>query len=357
MVILFFHFFFLIQHILFFLGPLYPINGIASSQSDDGSSPQISLNRPFVFFGQTYNQIYVNHNGHLTFDAAWSSFSPQMFPMHGSRDIIAPLWVDLDNRENGQVYYNQYNSASVLQQVAYYPTTGTRTTVQAVLISGGQYSFVLMNYGVIAATSRHIQAGYDTVHSAHHFSIPGSFSSNSSGPDSNFRLSSNVNVAGRWAFRVDRGSTAWKVPGNYTCSDGCGSSYDGSSPRITLLRPFVYFGQTYNYIYVNQNGHLTFNAAWNSYTPQRFPMHGPRDFIAPFWTDLDNRGNGHVYYNQYTTGSVLQQATQDINTHFPGLNFNANWVFVATWYEVAYYPNSGTVSQHSVTDLLQKHIS
>lgn len=111
------------------------------------------------------------------------------------------------------------------------------------------------------------------------------------------------------------------------------------------------------YLQVNQNGHLTFNAAWNSYTPQRFPMHGPRDFIAPFWTDLDNRGNGHVYYNQYTTGSVLQQATQDINTHFPGLNFNANWVFVATWYEVAYYPNSGTVSQHSVTDLLQKHIS
>uniref|UniRef100_A0A4W6DXA0 NIDO domain-containing protein n=1 Tax=Lates calcarifer TaxID=8187 RepID=A0A4W6DXA0_LATCA len=335
MVILFFHFFFLIQHILFFLGPLYPINGIASSQSDDGSSPQISLNRPFVFFGQTYNQIYVNHNGHLTFDAAWSSFSPQMFPMHGSRDIIAPLWVDLDNRENGQVYYNQYNSASVLQQVAYYPTTGTVSQ--------------------LAATSRHIQL--PCLHSAHHFSIPGSFSSNSSGPDSNFRLSSNVNVAGRWAFRVDRGSTAWKVPGNYTCSDGCGSSYDGSSPRITLLRPFVYFGQTYNYIYVNQNGHLTFNAAWNSYTPQRFPMHGPRDFIAPFWTDLDNRGNGHVYYNQYTTGSVLQQATQDINTHFPGLNFNANWVFVATWYEVAYYPNSGTVSQHSVTDLLQKHIS
>uniref|UniRef100_A0A4W6E0Y7 NIDO domain-containing protein n=1 Tax=Lates calcarifer TaxID=8187 RepID=A0A4W6E0Y7_LATCA len=235
MVILFFHFFFLIQHILFFLGPLYPINGIASSQSDDGSSPQISLNRPFVFFGQTYNQIYVNHNGHLTFDAAWSSFSPQMFPMHGSRDIIAPLWVDLDNRENGQVYYNQYNSASVLQQAtqdinSYFPWTELQCgllsnnwhrkstwskrgiSFQAVLISGGQYSFVLMNYGVIAATSRHIQAGYDTVHSAHHFSIPGSFSSNSSGPDSNFRLSSNVNVAGRWAFRVDRGSTGSTVP-------------------------------------------------------------------------------------------------------------------------------------------------
>lgn len=61
--------------------------------------------------------------------------------------------------------------------------------------------------------------------------------------------------------------------------------------------------------------------------------------------DLDNREIGQVYYNQYTSGSVLQQATRDINDYFPSMNFNANWVFVATWYEVAYYPNSGTVSQ------------
>lgn len=56
---------------------------------------------------------------------------------------------------------------------------------------------------------------------------------------------------------------------------------------------------------------------------------------------------GKILYNQYTNGSVLQQATQDVNTYFPNLNFNAEWVFVATWYEVAYYSNSGTVSQHN----------
>ena len=74
-------------------------------------------------------------------------------------------------------------------------------------------------------------------------------------------------------------------------------------------------------------------------------MYGTRDILAVFWTDLDNRVNGEIYYNQYTSGSVLQQATLDINGYFPGLNFNANWVFVATWYEVAYYPTTGTVSQ------------
>ncbi|XP_019127471.2 alpha-tectorin-like [Larimichthys crocea] len=220
-------------------GPLYTISGTTSSRSDDGSSPQINLQRSFSFFGQTYNQIYVNHNGHLTFNSPWSSYSPQRFPLHGSRDVIAPLWVDLDNRANGQVYYSQYTSGSVLQQatqdinryfpglnfnanwvfvatwyeVAYFPTTGTRTTFQAVLISGGQYSFVLINYGVIASTSRSIQAGYDTVNSRQHFSIPGSFTSSASGINSAFRLGSNVNVPGRWAFRTDHGARGCPING------------------------------------------------------------------------------------------------------------------------------------------------
>uniref|UniRef100_A0A3P9CBZ8 NIDO domain-containing protein n=1 Tax=Maylandia zebra TaxID=106582 RepID=A0A3P9CBZ8_9CICH len=216
-----------------FLGPLYPTSGTASSAIDDGSSPKITLLRPFFYFGRTYNSIYVNHNGHLTFDAPWYSYVPQLIPMHGLRDIIAPFWTDLDNRGNGQIYYNQYTSGSVLQQatrdinqyfpglnfnanwvfvatwfeVAYYPTSGTRTTVQAVLISGGQYSFVLMNYGIIASTTLRIQAGYDTIGSTHYYVLPGSFTSAASGSNSNFRLSSNVNEPGRWAFRTDHGST------------------------------------------------------------------------------------------------------------------------------------------------------
>ncbi|XP_030611107.1 IgGFc-binding protein [Archocentrus centrarchus] len=214
-----------------FLGPLYPISGTASSLSDDGSSPQIALLRPFLYFGRTYNNIYVNHNGHLTFNSPLSQTSSQRFPQR-TRDVIAPFWTDLDNRRNGQIYYNQYTSGSVLQQatqdinqyfpglnfnanwvfvatwyeVAYYPTTGTRTTVQAVLISGGQYTFVLMNYGIIASTTRDVQAGYDTIDSAHYVVIPGSFTSSATGSNSNFRLGSNVNEPGRWAFRLDNGS-------------------------------------------------------------------------------------------------------------------------------------------------------
>ncbi|XP_042370971.1 sushi, nidogen and EGF-like domain-containing protein 1, partial [Plectropomus leopardus] len=169
----------------------------------------------------------VNNNGHLTFMAPYSRYTAKRFPLHGSRDIIAVFWVDLDNRRNGQIYYNQYTSGNVIQratqdingyfpglnfnaswvfvvtwyEVAYFPNSRTQTTVQAVLISGDQYSFVLMNYGKIASTRRNVQAGYDTVNSSNHFTIPGSFSDNASGHESNFRRSSNVNEPGRWAFR------------------------------------------------------------------------------------------------------------------------------------------------------------
>ncbi|CAG5906659.1 unnamed protein product [Menidia menidia] len=214
-------------------GPLYYVGGTRSSRSDDGSSPAISLPQPFPFFGMSYSVIYVNHNGHLTFNAPWYRYSPQQFPMHGSRDIIAPFWTDLDNRGNGDVFYAQFTSGNLVQQatqdinnyfpgrnfnanwvfiatwyeVAYFPTTGTRTTAQAVLTSDGRSSFVLMNYGAIAQTSRSVQAGYDTVNSSHHYSIPGSLSSTATGSSSVFRLNSNVNVPGRWAFQVDNGTT------------------------------------------------------------------------------------------------------------------------------------------------------
>uniref|UniRef100_A0A3B5PS96 NIDO domain-containing protein n=1 Tax=Xiphophorus maculatus TaxID=8083 RepID=A0A3B5PS96_XIPMA len=250
--------------------PLYPVGGTMRSGTDDESSPPIKLLQTFNYFGQSYSQIYVNDNGHLTFDAPWSNYTPQQFPMNGTRDIIAPFWADLDNRDNGDIYYVQNTSGSLVQrvtqdinryfpglnfqanwifiatwhEVAYYPKSGTQTTLQAVLTTNGHYSFVLMNYGSIASTSK--SGGYDTISSSHHFTIPGSFSTNATGPNSTFRLGSNVNVPGRWAFRVDHGSIDCNFSGKNTNS----RSDDGSSPAISLPRTFSYFGQSYSQIYV-----------------------------------------------------------------------------------------------------------
>uniref|UniRef100_A0A6Q2XVM6 NIDO domain-containing protein n=1 Tax=Esox lucius TaxID=8010 RepID=A0A6Q2XVM6_ESOLU len=223
-----------------FSAPLYPFGSgdTENPRLDDGGSPLIALQHPFVYFGTTYNQIYVNNNGDLTFTEPWNTFAPYVFPGYSTRDLIAPFWTDMDNRLNGVISYQQYTSGSVLQQatqdinlyfpnlgfsanwvfiatwdrVPYYPTTSTETTFQVVLITGAQRSFVLMNYGVIALAQRNVQAGYDTVNSINFFSIPGSFQSNFTV----FSTTSNVNVAGRWAFRTDQGSRGCTFNGEMT---------------------------------------------------------------------------------------------------------------------------------------------
>ncbi|XP_041941221.1 alpha-tectorin-like isoform X1 [Alosa sapidissima] len=209
-------------------GVFYPFGAGDSytSRSDDDST-YVGIAQSFHYFRQTLNQIYVNNNGFLTFDSGWRGWSPYQFPAYAHRNIIAPFWTDIDNTRRGYISYQQYTSGSVLQQattdinqyfpglsfsaswvfvatwdkVEYYEKSGTETSFQVVLISGGQRSFALMNYGAIASTRHLVQAGYDTINSEHHFSIPGSFKSNIT----NLRHTSNVNRPGRWAFRIDDG--------------------------------------------------------------------------------------------------------------------------------------------------------
>ncbi|XP_072311915.1 IgGFc-binding protein-like [Eucyclogobius newberryi] len=249
---------------------LYPINGTVSPPSDDGSSPLISLQQCFIYFGRQKCQLYVNQNGHLTFERPWGRYIPLRFPMHGPKDIIAPFWTDLDNRKIGNVLFNQNTWGPVLQQatrdinkyfpiynfvaswvfvatwdrVAYYPNVGDGSTIQVVIISDGELSFLLMNYETTYPTNnkvqvRHLcavcyQAGYDTVDSTEYFSIPGSFSPKATGSDSTLRMNSNVNVPGCWAFRIDKGERGKIIEPAYpdvfwtdsTCTTKC--NYDGS---------------------------------------------------------------------------------------------------------------------------------
>ncbi|KAK9965881.1 hypothetical protein ABG768_004947 [Culter alburnus] len=219
----------------------YPFGSVAGDtvniSVEDENSTLVDLWRPFVFFGRTYNKTYVNSNGYLTFNQSSSEFFIHNFPINGSEDIIAPLWTDVDVSMNGIISYQQYSNGSVLAQatrdinqyfpdlsftatwvlvatwdrVAYYYHSGTETSFQVVLISGGDLSFILMNYGDCAVTYNAVQAGYDTVNSTAYFVIPGSINGS---VIPNLMNSSNVNVPGRWAFRVDDGPHQNNLPEN-----------------------------------------------------------------------------------------------------------------------------------------------
>jgi len=76
---------------------------------------------------------------------------------------------------------------------------------------------------------------------------------------------------------------------------------DGSTGLVPLPFPVNFYGATYESLYVNNNGNLTFTEPLSQYTPQSlnqigFPM------IAPFWADVDTRVGQTVTYGYGTVG-------------------------------------------------------
>ncbi|XP_065116696.1 uncharacterized protein [Paramisgurnus dabryanus] len=320
-------------------------------------SATVYLTSPFVYFGRTYNQIYVNYNGLLSFNQPLQE-TPYTFP-NGGQDVIAPLWVDFDDYGIIAFYYQEYTSGNVLTRATedikrYYPGLSFNATwvfvatwdyvetwdlntflhhsapsnlFQAVLISDGVSSFTLMNYGDMSVINYPVEAGYDTIGSTHYFVIPGS-------NNGSLTSLSNVNTPGRWAFSANQGIVQFSeifYPVGLAAGDAQ-TVVVGTEDYVPvyLSSPFLYFERPYSLIYVNNNGLLSFNQAIPESNPYTFPS-GGEDLIAPLWTELDDYGLGEFYYQQYTSGNVLTRATEDIKRYYPGLSFNATWVFVATW--------------------------
>jgi uncharacterized repeat protein (TIGR01451 family) len=65
--------------------------------NDDGSSPEVPLPFAVNFFGTTYNSLYVNNNGNVTFGQSLSEFTPTgLNSDNGGIPIIAAFWADVD---------------------------------------------------------------------------------------------------------------------------------------------------------------------------------------------------------------------------------------------------------------------
>lgn len=112
---------------------------LALAPNDDGSSAPIPIPFSFCLYGQTYNQIYINNNGNLTFTGPMSSFSSTAFPSTGNA-IVAPFWGDVDTRQGlGQVVYKITPTAVYInwENVGYYSIQGDkRNTFQLIITDG-----------------------------------------------------------------------------------------------------------------------------------------------------------------------------------------------------------------------------
>jgi hypothetical protein len=74
--------------------------------NDDSSTGLVNIGFGANFFGTTYNQLYVNNNGNVTFNNALSTYTPFGI-VSAANPIIAPFFADVDtgNAASGKVTY------------------------------------------------------------------------------------------------------------------------------------------------------------------------------------------------------------------------------------------------------------
>ncbi|KAK3528445.1 hypothetical protein QTP70_000148 [Hemibagrus guttatus] len=334
---------------------LFPVGpGATQLYLSDGQYQTIQLQQPFKYAGKTYTQFYLSMDGYVAFFVP--NIDDEVPNRYLGKDVIAPLWTDLDADSGGRWTYEQATSGPLIDQanqeirrtfpyVSFSASWVFVTTwenvplefssfqgasLQVVLASnGGDLSFVLMNYGSIPSIpSPYWLAGYDMEYS-NFVTIPVNDTTELSS-------STNVNIPGRWAFQFTDTSTTTAEPGSALFPVGPGATQlylsDGQYQTIQLQQPFKYAGKTYTQFYLSMDGYVAFFVPnINDEVPNRYLG---KDVIAPLWTDLDADSGGRWTYEQATSGPLIDQANQEISRTFPYLFFSASWVFVATWENV-----------------------
>jgi len=211
-------------------------------------SPNVELPFTFTYFGTTYNSVFVNNNGVLSFGGSFSAFVTSGFPI--AHPLIAPFWNDIDTRHADAgvsipssipgvpadyVYCRVDSDSSSSSNRAIQSIIRTRTTAttytparsviatwykvgrynsqfgslnsfQAVLTTDGSRSFSVFLYPqggvewIQTGTGGYTQVGFNKGDGENYFNLPGSRT-----PDiANLAQTSNVDYRGMWIFRVDQ---------------------------------------------------------------------------------------------------------------------------------------------------------
>ncbi|MDD2872805.1 MAG: nidogen-like domain-containing protein [Azoarcus sp.] len=211
-------------------------NSNTLARNDDGSTGVVNLGFTANFFGLSFDTVYVNNNGNVTFDQSLITYTP--FDLTStSRQIIAPFFADVDTRVAGEAV--TYGSGSYEGRTAfgvnwvdvdYYSSNiehTARNTFQLILVDrsdvgAGDFDIVF-NYDKIeweAGTASgsdenglggdSARAGFSngTGNSGTFFELEGSAVNGAlldGGPNALISSSLNSNVLGRYIFSARSG--------------------------------------------------------------------------------------------------------------------------------------------------------
>jgi len=203
---------------------------LAMGKNDDGSSSRRNLPFAINFYGNTFNNFFVNNNGNITFNNSLGTFTPSSFPI-SSRPMIAPYWADVDTRCSscGDVYVGAVNEDTTIvtwKDVGYFNAQSDKTNnFQLALrnqLNGNfdiEFRYDRLEWTTGSASSgtnglggTPAQAGFDAGDNVNFFALPGSFTNNI------LDIANTTNVAngapGLWSFSIVNGQTPGTTPEN-----------------------------------------------------------------------------------------------------------------------------------------------
>ncbi|MCC7050118.1 MAG: VCBS domain-containing protein [Alphaproteobacteria bacterium] len=121
--------------------------------------------------------------------------------------------------------------------------------------------------------------------------------------------------------------------GENTVPVGDDNSFPQEAPGIDISSVFTgglnFFGTTYNALFVNNNGNITFTGPLNTFTPSQIGAGFNAPIIAPFWADVDTRGTDNVPPTPGGNSTGSDNVYYDLDA--------ANHVFTVTWDDVGYF--------------------
>ncbi len=309
--------------------------GVGGNQSDDGSSLAIDITAVFGtgldFFGQTYDTLYINSNGNITFAGPHSTYTPFQITGGENNPIIAPFWADVDTRGgattaspggnstgSNQVYY----SLDALNHVmtitwddvgSYFSHTDAVNAFQMQLIGFGDGNFdIVFRYEDINWTSGDFsagaaaRAGYSSGDGVHYFELAGSGDQNAT-----LALEStlgNTGIAGVDIFQVLSGNVSAAPVANGTIQ------FTDADPTDTHTATAQAIGNNYVGAFVlddpqNDNSNVT---EGNGNTPGSVDWH-----FNLTSTELNGLPNGDTITQSYNVaiddGAPGGQLTQTVS--------------------------------------------
>lgn len=109
-------------------------------RNDDASTAKITIPFNFCFYGTSFNELYINNNGNISFDGPQPNYRPDSLPTTDFM-ALAAFWADVDTRNfnSGVVYYKIEPTYMIVtwDSVGYYNTHADKKNSFQLIITDG----------------------------------------------------------------------------------------------------------------------------------------------------------------------------------------------------------------------------